>query len=478
MFALSLRQRSLKRRVNNISKDINQEFEFHAGTKKTAITWFPMLVVAIVVISLITGGRMIYLIHDYFVENEGKALSILASISSQRLKQNMFERKGDIQLLAQAPVFRQGTSDEMSDYLEKVSHTYQAYLALCFANHQGMVVAASSPELVRNDVISQSFVNSMRQAPRFYLTDVEWVPTFNGILGIAFAAPVFQVNGQYHGMVLGYVGIPYLQNLVAESLESVVSIKQQVESTFEWQLLKEDGTVIGDSKLNQEGTVNLRTLGLPSANLLAMNQAGYVRERHLRRDVPVISGFAGTPELPGLPGRYWGVIVRKDQEAVLASVKAIETRLGLVAVVVVIPLIGLLLISAHRLEKSQATATHAMELANTSEAHTRLILDSAAEGIYGLDINGNTSFVNPAACRMLGYESTELIGKPMHASVHHTRQMALPILRVNVSCMPQFAIRRPSESKMKSCGARMARVFRLPIRVCRSATKRGRSPVQ
>ena len=426
VFALTLRQRSRKRRVNSNSKDINKEFEFHVATKKNSITWFPLLVVFIVVISLITGGRMIYLIHDYFVENEGKALSVLASISSQRLKQNLFERKGDIQLLAKAPVFRGDNANEMSNYLKTVSHTYQAYLALCFVNHQGIVVAASSPELVRKDLISQSLIHSMREMPRFYMVDVGRVPTLNGIRGVALAAPIFQANGQYHGMVLGYVGIPYLQNLIAESLGSVISGKEQVESTFEWQLLKEDGTIIGDSKLKQEGTVNLRALGLPSANLLAMNRAGYVRERHLRRDVPVISGYARTPELPGVHAKFWGVIVRKDQEAVLASVKAIETRLGLVAVVVVIPLIWLLLMSAHRLEKSQATATHARELASASEAHTRLILDSAAEGIYGLDIQGNTSFVNPAACRMLGYDSTELIGKPMHGTVHHTRPDGSP----------------------------------------------------
>ena len=31
-----------------------------------------------------------------------------------------------------------------------------------------------------------------------------------------------------------------------------------------------------------------------------------------------------------------------------------------------------------------------------------LILNAAGEGIYGLDCDGNTTFVNPAAARMLG----------------------------------------------------------------------------
>ena len=45
-----------------------------------------------------------------------------------------------------------------------------------------------------------------------------------------------------------------------------------------------------------------------------------------------------------------------------------------------------------------------------------LILHSAAEGILGLDLQGNHTFVNPAAARMLGYEAGELLGRPSHAS--------------------------------------------------------------
>ena len=59
-----------------------------------------------------------------------------------------------------------------------------------------------------------------------------------------------------------------------------------------------------------------------------------------------------------------------------------------------------------------------LELAELSQQH-RLILDSAGEGIYGLDIEGRCTFVNPAALQLLGFSADELIGRPSHAMFHH-----------------------------------------------------------
>ncbi|MGB7649752.1 MAG: EAL domain-containing protein [Gallionella sp.] len=57
-----------------------------------------------------------------------------------------------------------------------------------------------------------------------------------------------------------------------------------------------------------------------------------------------------------------------------------------------------------------------------SEARLRLLLDSAAEGIYGLDLKGRFSFVNKAALRMLDYTNeADLIGQNAHQLIHHTK---------------------------------------------------------
>ena len=50
----------------------------------------------------------------------------------------------------------------------------------------------------------------------------------------------------------------------------------------------------------------------------------------------------------------------------------------------------------------------------------QLILDSAGEGIYGLDDQGRATFVNPTAARMIGHDPEKLIGQPMHLLLHHS----------------------------------------------------------
>ena len=57
---------------------------------------------------------------------------------------------------------------------------------------------------------------------------------------------------------------------------------------------------------------------------------------------------------------------------------------------------------------------------------TQLILESAGEGIYGLDADGATTFINPAAQEMTGFSAEEMIGKCQHKMVHHSRPDGSP----------------------------------------------------
>jgi len=57
----------------------------------------------------------------------------------------------------------------------------------------------------------------------------------------------------------------------------------------------------------------------------------------------------------------------------------------------------------------------------------KLLLDSTAEAIYGIDLEGKCTFCNPACARLLGYESTDqLLGRVMHDLIRPTRPDGTP----------------------------------------------------
>lgn len=70
--------------------------------------------------------------------------------------------------------------------------------------------------------------------------------------------------------------------------------------------------------------------------------------------------------------------------------------------------------------KKEATTEESERFFRDVARDNRLILEAAGEGIYGVNAEGKTTFVNPAAARMLGWDADELVGKDMHATVHHS----------------------------------------------------------
>jgi PAS domain S-box-containing protein len=56
-----------------------------------------------------------------------------------------------------------------------------------------------------------------------------------------------------------------------------------------------------------------------------------------------------------------------------------------------------------------------------------LLLESAPEAIYGIDLKGDCTFCNPACLRLTGYEEpSELLGRNMHGAIHYAKTDGIP----------------------------------------------------
>jgi PAS domain S-box-containing protein len=67
--------------------------------------------------------------------------------------------------------------------------------------------------------------------------------------------------------------------------------------------------------------------------------------------------------------------------------------------------------------KREAFKQQAHELARLIKQN-ELILKAAAEGVFGVGLEGATTFVNPAAARMIGRDPREITGTDIHTLVH------------------------------------------------------------
>ncbi len=64
--------------------------------------------------------------------------------------------------------------------------------------------------------------------------------------------------------------------------------------------------------------------------------------------------------------------------------------------------------------------SRAINQLNQLQTTHELILNAVGEGIYGVDCEGNTTFVNEAATHILGWCAEDVIGKSLHAIHHHS----------------------------------------------------------
>src|SRR5207245_486431 len=445
----------------------------------------PILILLMTLVILIIGAVALHYVENRLVATTGESLALAAADIADMLDRLLFERYSDIPMMARARVFQGRDRAAMTDYLNWVQKNYRVYRWL------GVLDAS------------------------------------RGIIAATAAIRTFQVQRGPTGKI-------------------------------EYQIMTRDGDLLVDSLMHQEMQVNLKLMALPSALLSASALPGYIEEQHVRRKVPVVTGYSGTEGYGDFTGLHWAVLVRMDRSDILAPIRAVLQNLALAGALIVLPLLGFLLWTSGRLQAEYQRALEESARAMAAETSLRLrdraiaetsngvliidphqpdnpiiyanpaferitgyrmdevlgrncrflqgpdtdsatvavmrqaiaeqrdcqvvilnyrkdgtsfwseltvspvhddggqvthfvgvladitarkeaeqaierlsrqnelILNAAGEGIYGLDLQGKTTFVNTAAERMLGWRDEELIGQPMHQIMHHTKQDGTP----------------------------------------------------
>jgi PAS domain S-box-containing protein len=152
------------------------------------------------------------------------------------------------------------------------------------------------------------------------------------------------------------------------------------------------------------------------ANEAACSSIGYTREELLAMIVPEIDvGFfeKGSPSLlQVLDGNSQveteGVYRTKDGRLLNVLLSIVLTELENRRIIAVFA-------------RDITEQKRAEEALTQSEERSRLILNSAGDGIFGVNTKGLVTFMNPNALKMLGFKEEELVGNQIHPIVHHHR---------------------------------------------------------
>jgi PAS domain S-box-containing protein len=372
-----------------------------------------------VLAALTIGGLTLYYVENYLIASTGEALALAAADIADKLDQILYERYGDIRVLAQASVFREGDPAAKSKYLVKVKEAYRYYLWLGVTDANGRIVAATDQGSTGKDLGGAPWFIAARDRGGIDVQDVQTFEETGGVLVVAYTAPIIGSRGEFLGAVTTRVGLPVLEDVI-ESTVQTLEVQRGASAKIEYQFLTRDGDVISDSFLHQEAgkeAVNLKLQALPSALLSASAKPGYIEEMHKRRRVPVVTGYASTSGYGQFTGLHWAVLVRMNRSDILAPIRTFLWKLSGAAALVFVPMLAVLLWSTRHLRREWAIAQQEAARAMTAESHSRLIINTALDAVVVMDGQGLIKDWNPQAEKTFGWSRAETMGRPLSETI-------------------------------------------------------------
>jgi PAS domain S-box-containing protein len=377
-----------------------------------------------IVVALVIGLLALRFLEARLVATTGESLSLAAAEVADKLDRFLFERYGDVQMIARA--FSRRLSDQayVKDYLAWMKESYGVYLWLGVMDKEGRIVAATDPATVGQDLSRTILFKSMRDGRTVHVGDVEPYEAAGGVDSVAFTAPIIGPDGKFLGAVSTRIELPELEDMAVATIHTLQKRRQGSIGTIEYQFMTREGVAFVDSDLWHKGNVNLKTLGLASASLLDSGQPGYVEEEHKRRHVPVVTGYARTQGHQAFLGLQWGVLVRVNRSDILAPVWEVLWKIGLAGAVLWVPMIGLLLWATRRVQQEYVQAQQESARARAAEAtlreskeRTRSIVESALDAVISIDATGVITEWNPQAEATFGWSRQDAIGRNLSTTI-------------------------------------------------------------
>jgi PAS domain S-box-containing protein len=378
--------------------------------------WLPALITTMTVVAMVIGLLAFRAVETRQIAMTGDNLALTASAIADNLDEFLDERLGNLGVAAKAPVFRTRNLSAMSDYLEVVrAARHNAFVWLGVIDAAGRIIVSTNPAILGQDRNASTWFQVVRDTGTAYVGNVDTFTESGGVEAVSFTVPIMDPQGTFLGTVTAQVGIPAVEEVLTRTVRSDQA-QRNFYDTLQYQFFTRDGYAFVDSDLQHKGSVNLKRLGLRSAFLAESEQPGYIEEEHLRRHVPVVTGYARTRGYANAPNLQWGILLRVDRSDVLAPTRTALQHLAILGVIIWLPMFVLLLWATSRLrmewrqaQEESAHARTAEAALRESEIQMRLFMEATADCIWNWDLVGARVTRNVGFERLFGYTVNEIV---------------------------------------------------------------------
>jgi methyl-accepting chemotaxis protein PixJ len=337
------------------------------------------LAIALGTLPVILIGSAAYVVMDKTFAQQIETQQINQSIQiSDKLNRFIFERYGDIQVLANLPFLKNTrlqntmTLQEKQQVLNQYAQTYLVYDSIAVMDLQGKLLVQSKSEPLGNQ-LQQSYFQAVLKSDRPVISSPEISPT-SGILSLQFAAPVKDANGQTIAIVRTRMPI--------EKLEPVIA--SYANGGNEYYVADENGKIFMTND-TEKVSLDLNKTFPKLAALRTSGKPGAIYEFSPREE---LFGTAVTPTFQGMPNLGWSTTLATEKaiafkaEADLVRVLALGTLVAAAAVA------GLGALIANRATRPLKTVTQAVERIGQGDLSTAIEIKGQDElAMLGNNIN-------------------------------------------------------------------------------------------
>jgi PAS domain S-box-containing protein len=363
----------------------------------------------------------------------------------------LFERYADIKVLATDPVIasRSSTPKQIKERLIKYMYEYKIYASLSFFDLNRIRIADTTVKDIGKQHPFTEYWPDVAEGKEVVM-GVSESKTLKEVV-FYFASVVKDKNGSPFGVVVSRIPFEILHSITKQA----AGIHQNGEG-LKIDLVDKNGLLLY-SNYTEKGVLTDISPDWESTKEFLSTGKKIGSERHYHLGEEEISTFVREQGYMDFKGNDWTLIMHIPTKVVFTPATELRNRIIIVLSVIGAFAFFIIYLFSRTISKPIKTLRNAaieigkgnldvkVEIQSKDEigqlaksfnnmatnlrkyiSQNELILDSAGEGILGLDLNGNHTFVNPSAARILGYKVEELIGKPSHSIWHHTKKDGSP----------------------------------------------------